>query len=124
MNISMPIQQRGLTLSGFVIGAFAFVIVSITLLKLVPAYIQDARINSIFREIAHDPDMQNAPPSAIKLSFEKRATIDDITAIKPDDIDIASNGNTPELSASYVVKVPLVGNISLYLEFNPSSAGK
>ncbi len=123
MNTAMPVHQRGLTLSGFIIGAVAFVIVSITLLKLVPAYIQDARINSIFREIAHDPDMQKAAPSAIKISFEKRATIDDITAIKSSDIDISSEGDMPVLSAYYFVKIPLVANISLYIEFNPSSAG-
>ena len=120
----MPVQQRGLTLSGFVVGAVLFVIVAITLLKLIPAYIEDAQINSIFKEIAHDPDMQKATPHDIQSSFDKRATIDDITAIKATDIDISSNGDTPVLSASYVVKVPLVGNISLYIEFNPSSAGK
>jgi hypothetical protein len=124
MNTTMPRQQRGMTLSGFMIGAFLFVIVSIALLKLIPAYIQDARINSIFKEIAHDPDMQKATPHDIQVSFEKRATVDDVTAIKPSDVDISSDGDTPVLSASYHVKVPLVGNISLYLEFNPSSAGK
>jgi hypothetical protein len=121
MNAKMPVQQRGLTLSGFIFGAFLFVIVSISLLKLVPAYIQDAKINSLFREIAHDPDMQNATPGAIKMSFDKHASIDDITAIKSDDIDISMDGNTPVLSASYPVKIPLVANISIYLEFNPSS---
>jgi hypothetical protein len=124
MNAKMPVQQRGLTLSGFIVAAFLFVIVSISLLKLIPAYIQDAKINSLFREIAHDPDMQNATPAAIKNSFDRHATIDDITAIHADDIDISSNGATPVLSASYPVKIPLVGNISLYLDFNPSSAGR
>jgi hypothetical protein len=124
MNTTMPMQQRGITLGGFVIVAFLFVIISITGLKLVPAYIQDAQINSIFKDIAHDPDMQKATPHDIKASFDRRATIDAITAIKADDIDISDDAGRPVLSASYVVKVPLVGNISLYIEFNPSSAGK
>ena len=124
MKTALPVQQRGFTLGGFIIGAVLLVIVVITLFKLIPAYIQDAQINSVFKDIAHDLDMQKATPHDIQLSFEKRATIDDITAIKASDIDISSNGDTPVLSASYVVKVPLVGNISLYIEFNPSSAGK
>ena len=124
MNTTMPMQQRGITLGGFMIGAFVLVIVAITGLKLIPAYIQDAQINSIFKDIAHDPDMQKATPHDIQVSFDRRASIDDITAIKSSDIDISSDGDTPVLSASYVVKIPLVGNISLYLEFNPSSAGK
>jgi len=43
-------------------------------------------------------------------------------AIKADDIEVVSNGGGLELSASYVVQIPLVANISLYLEFEPSSA--
>jgi hypothetical protein len=124
MNTSMPIKQRGLSLGGFIVGAFVFVIVAITLFRLVPAYIQNAQINSIFRDIAHDPDMQKAAPHDIEKSFDIRASIDAITAIKGSDIDISSAGDTPVLSANYVVKVPLVANISLYIEFNPSSEGK
>ncbi len=124
MNTALPNQQQGITLSGFIFGAFLFVIVGITLMKLVPAYIQDAQINSIFRDIAHDPDMQKATPHDIQKSFDRRASVDAITAIRSEDIDISSEGDTPVLSANYFVKVPLVGNISLYMEFNPSSEGK
>ena len=124
MNTTMPMQQRGITLGGFMIGAFVLVIVAITGLKLIPAYIQDAQINSIFKDIAHDPDMQKATPHDIQASFDRRASIDAITAINSSDIDISSAGDRPVLSANYVVKIPLVGNISLYLEFNPSSAGQ
>ena len=122
MNTAKSIEQRGFGISGFIIGAFVVVIVAITLLKLVPAYVQDAQINSIFRDIARDPEMQKATPHDIMVSFNKRASVDAVTAIKADDIDISSMGDTPVLSASYSVKIPLVANISLYLEFNPSSA--
>ena len=45
MNTAMPVHAAGYGFSGFIIGAVAFVIVSITGLKLVPAYIQNAQIN-------------------------------------------------------------------------------
>lgn len=124
MNEARPVQQRGFTFGGFVIGAFLLVIFSITGLKLVPAYIEDVKIKNTFMTIAHDPDMQKASPHDILASFERRASIDNITAIKSSDIDISSEGGRLELSASYFVRVPLVANISFYLEFNPSSAGK
>lgn len=124
MNTAMPVQQRGISFGGFVFGAFLLVFFGITGLKLIPAYMQDAQIKNIFVTIAHDPDMQKASSHDIQVSFSKRASIDNITAIKPDDIDISSDGGMPVLSASYAVKVPLAGNVSLYMEFNPSSAGK
>ena len=120
MNTAMPVQQRGLSFGGFIVGAFLLVLASITGLKLIPAYMQNAQINSVFTTISHDPDMQKASPREIRNSFDKRASIDAITAIKADEIEIASDGGKLMLSASYSVKVPLISNISLLLEFNPS----
>jgi hypothetical protein len=124
MNTAMPTQQRGIGFGGFIFGAFLLVFLGITVLKLVPAYMQAAQIKSIFESIAHDPDMQKATPHDIQVSFDKRATIDNITAIKSGDIDISGDEGRPVLSASYSVKIPLAGNVSLFIEFNPSSAGK
>lgn len=124
MKTAMATQQRGLTLSGFIFTAFVLVIVGITLLKLIPAYVQNSEINGIFRDIAHDPDMQKATLHDIKDSYSRRSSVDDITAISVDDIVISNDGNGPVLSANYAVKVPLIGNISIYMEFNPSSASR
>ncbi|HEU0233926.1 MAG TPA: DUF4845 domain-containing protein [Gallionella sp.] len=122
MNKAMPAKQRGLSFSGFIFGAVILVLVSITGLKLIPAYMESMKISNLFTVIANDPEMQKASPRDIRMSFSKRATIDSIAAINVEDIEIASNGGRLVLSASYAVKVPLVANISLYLEFNPTSA--
>ncbi len=121
MNTTMPSKQRGLSLSGLMVGAVVLILVSLTGFKLIPVYMQDARIKNIFIVIANDPEMQKASPRDIRVSFSKRADIDDVVAVKAEDIDIAKDGESLVLSASYAVKVPLVANISLYLDFNPSS---
>ena len=122
MNTAMPLTQRGLTFVGFIFGAGLLVLASIVGLKLIPAYMQDATIKTLFVTIANDPAMQKAKPAEIRMSFSKRASIDNITAIKAEDIEIESDEGKLVLSASYPVKIPLGGNLSLYLEFNPSSA--
>ena len=122
MNIAMPATQRGLSFSGFIFGAVVLILVSMTGLKLIPAYMQDAEIKKLFVAIANDPGMQKASPRDIRTSFGKRASIDSITAVKAEDIEITANDGRLVLSASYAVKVPLGGNVSLYMEFNPSSA--
>ena len=124
MNTAMPRRQRGLGFLGFIIGAFVLVLVSITALKIIPAYMQNATIKKLFVAVANDPDIGKAAPNAIRLAYSKRASIENITAIKAEDIEIGSDQDVLVLSASYAVKVPLAGNISLYMEFNPSSAEK
>ncbi|MBI5429353.1 MAG: DUF4845 domain-containing protein [Nitrosomonadales bacterium] len=122
MAVSMLSHQRGMSFGGFIFAAFLFVLLSITGIKLIPAYIQDAKIKNVFTSIARDPDMQKASPYQIKESFEKHSSVEDITAISASDIEISTEDGVPYLSASYAVKVPVVANISFYLEFNPSSA--
>ncbi len=121
MNISKPGMQKGITLSGLIIAAFVLVLVVSTGLKLVPAYIENAEIQKIFNEVSNDPAMQKASLNDIRLSYSRRASIDNIQAVKAEDIDIDTSSGKPLLSASYFVKVPLAGNISFYLDFNPTS---
>jgi hypothetical protein len=122
MNTVLPVKQSGITFGGFVFGAFLLVIVSIFGLKLVPAYMEDAKIRNLFNAISHDPDMQKASVSEIRKSFDRRASIDNIKAISADDIEVTSDNGRPFLSASYTIKAPLAGNVSLLIEFKPTSA--
>ncbi|MDD2916162.1 MAG: DUF4845 domain-containing protein [Gallionella sp.] len=122
MNTVMPAAQRGLSISGFLFGAVILVLVSMVGLKLIPAYMQDGEIKKLFIAISSDPEMQKAKPGEIRMSFIKRASVDNITAIKAEDIEITNDNGQLVLSASYALKVPLAGNVSLYMDFNPSSA--
>lgn len=122
MKTAMPATQNGLSFVGFIFAAILVVLVGISALKLIPAYVQNAQIKTIFVAIANDPGMQGADIPAIRVAFDKRASIDNVNAIKAEDIKIVNVGNKLVLSADYFVMLPLVGNVSLYLEFNPTSA--
>jgi len=122
MNKAMPAKQRGLGFSGFIFGAFILVLVGITGLKLIPAYMEYMKINNTFNALVNSPELQKASPRDIRMAFNNRASIDSINAIKADDIEIDSSGGRLVLSASYAVKVPLAGNVSLCMDFNPTSA--
>jgi hypothetical protein len=124
MEMARRTSQQGLSFTGFLFGAFALVLVMMIGLKLIPAYMQDAEIKKMFNVISGDPDMQKASLREIRASFGKRASIDNITAIKPEDIEIQLDSGRPVLSASYTVIIPLAGNVSLSIAFNPASASK
>jgi hypothetical protein len=122
MNTATLVQQRGLSFGGFLLGAFLLVIGSIMGFRLIPAYIESVTIKNVFNAIAKDAEMQKASEQEIRNAFSKRASIDNITAIKAEAIDISTDGGQLVLSASYSVTVPLVANASLVLAFKPSSA--
>ena len=120
----MANKQRGVSFEGFLVVVVILILVSIAGMKIGPAYIQDKTIKSKLVEVANDPELKNAPVHEIRAAFAKRVTTSDITAIKPEDIQVAKDAGEITLSASYSVKIPLVANATLLLEFNPSSATK
>lgn len=116
-------RQRGLSFSGFIAGAFVLILVVLLGLKLVPAYLHSAQISQIFREIVADPAMRTASIPEIEMSYRKRANINDIQDLKAEDIAIVRDeGGSLSLSAEYEMRIKLVGNITLLLEFKPSSS--
>lgn len=116
------VKQHGFSFSGFLVVAVLLIFLALGGMKLIPAYMQDAEIKSIFSAIARDPEMQGAPVKSIRESFSKRAMMNNISVVRAEDIEIGKEGNSLSLSASYTIKIPLAGNASLLLEFNPSNA--
>ncbi len=121
---TMAIRQRGVSLSGLLIWVMLLIFAGIGAMKLIPAYIQNAEIKGILHTIAHDPEMLSAPASTIRESFGKRAMMNNISVVTAENIDIVKNSGGLSLSINYSMKIPLAGNASLLIEFNPSSTGK
>jgi hypothetical protein len=115
-------RQSGLGFPGLFMIAVGVIFAAIVGMKLVPAYLHSVQINQIFKTLASDPAMQNATVKEIKESFNKRANINYITEITAEDIEISKGDGELSLSANYSVRIPLAGNITLLLEFNPSSS--
>lgn len=115
-------QQRGVTFGGFIMVAFLLAFVAIFSMKLIPAYMENGKIQKSLDAIVRDPAMQNAPVAEIRDSFYKRAnTMDSVTAINQSDLEISKENGRLTLSASYKVILPLAGNVKLLIEFNPTA---
>ena len=115
-------KQRGFSFSSFLMIVVVLIFAAIGGMKVLPAYIQSNEIKSIFDTIARDPEMQGAQVKDVRESFAKRAMMNNINVVSPADIEISKEGGRLSLSVSYVVKVPMIANASLVLEFNPSSS--
>jgi hypothetical protein len=115
-------RQHGVSFVGMIFIAALVIFVAILGIKLAPPYMHSAQIAQIFKAIASDSEMQGASIRDIKEAYRKRADINYISDITEDDIDINKESGRLVISASYSVKIPLAGNMTLLLEFNPSSS--
>jgi len=57
----------------------------------------------------------------IRKGFERRAIIDNIQAVKKDDLEVSKEGNDTIVTAEWQVKIPLFAMASLVLDFKASS---
>ncbi len=114
MGVGMR-KQRGLSLVGLIVVGGILVLVAIVGMKVTPAYIEYFTIQKHLRELARSPD--SSTPKQMMEAFDKRAQIDDITALVGKDLDISKVGNSVTVSAAYEKRVPLFANISVLIDF-------
>jgi hypothetical protein len=115
-------KQDGVTLTGFIVVAIIVVIALLFAFKIGPAYFEYYSIQKQLKAVANDPNVRTGTRREIEGAFAARSTIENITSIGPGDIQITKDGGAVVLSAEYSVKVPLFGNLSACMDFNPSSA--
>lgn len=110
-------RQRGMSMwsAMFVIGVLAFFL--FILFKLIPPYMEDLKIGTALDSLARDPNIQTMSNGEIIESLSKRFDIDNVSNVRPGQLEIKPLGKMKALSMNYEVVVPLFYNVSLLLEF-------
>ena len=115
----MKNQQRGITLGGLIVWLFVLVIVALLGMRLVPAYMEYGTAKNAIEAIARERSATK--PADVRRAFAARAAIDDITAVKPADLDITKQGNDMVIGFAYRKEVPLFANVGVYMDFAAST---
>ena len=120
MQRDIRYKQKGEGLLVLVLWAIIGIFVVMLVLKLFPVYRENMAIKQTLTAMASDSVLQNGTDGEIRKSFNKRAQIDDISAINGRDLEINREGGKMALGVTYSVKTPLFANISLFIDFNES----
>lgn len=114
-------SQRGLSMFGFLFVAVVLVFVAMLAMKVVPAYIEFFSVKKILNAMGQEAGLAQKSNAEIRSDFSKRASVDYVTAVKPEDLTIERHGPVPTISVAYEFRTPLVGNVSLVIDFSASS---
>lgn len=118
---SMKSQQRGLTMLGFLFVAIMLIFVAMLAMKLVPAYIEFFSVKKILNTMGQESSLKSKSNADIRNDFIKRANVGYVTVVKPEDLTIDRRKGNIVVSADYVHRAKLVGNVSLVVDFSASS---
>ena len=114
-------SQQGITFLGMAIVIAILIFGAIIAMKMAPAYIEYMSVKKVLHAMKQDP-LNTMSKKDIKESYTRRASIDDIHSVTADDLVIEKDetGNTV-VSTQYKVIKPLMGNVSVILDFSSSS---
>ena len=114
-------SQRGLSIIGLIVMLFIAVIVVVFAMKLVPSYIEyRSAKNAIDAIAAQNP----GTPLEVRKAFDARRTIDDVTSVRPEDLEITKDGNQVVIGFAYRKEVPLWGDaVGVYINYAARSGG-
>jgi hypothetical protein len=114
-------RQQGLGFAGVLVLLVAIVFIAIIGMKVVPAYIEYFTIKKAIAGITQSGELRGASVADVRKAFDRRANIDDITAVTPQDLEISKDGNEVVISFAYEKRIKLFYNVSLLIEFAGSS---
>ncbi|MGH8671811.1 MAG: DUF4845 domain-containing protein [Burkholderiales bacterium] len=103
-----------------VVAGFAVLVA----LKLIPVYMENMQLRQVFASLSQDPDLASMTVPQVRSTFERHADVDNIKVVTARDLEISKGGGGTTVSVKYSVKVPLVANVSLVVDFAESTGGK
>ena len=113
-------KQRGVSfLLIFLIGV-VLALGAVGAMKIVPAYSDFSTAKSAIIAIAA-AEGRTGSVADIRRSFNRRAQVDNITVVSPDDLEVTKDGGEVVISFAYAKKIPLFANLSVCIDFAAST---
>jgi Tfp pilus assembly protein PilE len=114
-------KQRGVSLTGLIITLAILAALAIVTAKLLPTYMEYFSVKKMFSAMAQNGDLSGTV-AEIRRSYETRNAIEDVKNVQPSDLQISKSGGETVVSAEWSVKVPMVANISVCIDFSATTA--
>ncbi len=116
-------NQKGISLSGLLVWGFILAMVALVVIKVAPATIEYYKIQKAIKSVAAAATASSTVPE-LRKAYSKYVEIEHISDVRPEDLDIAKEGNQVVISFAYEKKIGLVGPVSLLIDYQASSSGR
>jgi len=117
----MTRSQRGITLTGALVGMIVLAAVALFGAKLVPAYMEYFAVKKMLAAMESSGETK-ASVREIRNAWARRNTIEDVKSVVPDDLEITKEGGEAIVTATWSTKTPIIGNFSACLDFSATTA--
>ena len=116
MKSSSKKHQQGITFFGLLILGIVGALVVLIIAQIIPTYTEFMAVQKATDLAAKEDTVAN-----VRRAFERQATIDQISSIGPNDIEVSKNGEKVVVSFAYQREIHLVGPAYLVMKYEGRS---
>jgi hypothetical protein len=111
-------RQTGATLGGLMMFLLLLVLLIYTGSRVVPAYVDYWMVERTLHNLMEQTEARNGNEEFIRDQFEKQLRLNNISDVKRSDLLIERLPTGLRLTVTFSVKRPLVGAVSLCMDFS------
>ena len=111
-------QQYGVSIMGLLIALVLVIVLALFGMKVIPSVLEYRSAKAAIQAVARSGA---STPADARRAFENRATIDNITSVRPQDLEITRDGNSVVIAFAYRKEIPLFTGVGLYIDFAANS---
>ncbi|WP_293778334.1 DUF4845 domain-containing protein [uncultured Oxalicibacterium sp.] len=110
-------KQQGLSLTGLILALVLIGGVAVLAMKVVPTVTEYLSAKKAIASVK----AAGGSPAEMRAAFNRQAEVGYITSLKGSDLDIVRNGDNVQIGFSYQKQIPLVGPVSLLIDYEAST---
>jgi len=112
-------SQRGVTFIGWLVLLAPVAVMVYAGIRLTPIYLNYFHVVRALEQLAADSaDDPNVNPTSVRTALDKRFDVEYVDRPAAKDIDVHREGDHWVAVAAYEDIAPLIGNVSLLVQFN------
>jgi hypothetical protein len=114
-------KEAGITIFGFLFVIVVILCVALIGFRVLPAYIEYfAVVKTLHQSL--DEWHEGETLQEFRRNFDNKAGVGYIESVRGTDVDLTKDDNKLVATASWTQTLPLVGNVSLLLDFQASAS--
>jgi len=114
----MSMQQGGMSALGFIIILLMIAFFTMIVLKLMPVYFENFKVNSALRSLKEEPGINDKTSAEIENIILRRFRIDNIERVNQDHIKIKRDRSGIIIDLNYEIRNNFIGNIDVVVSFD------
>lgn len=116
-RLSSPSRQRGMTFLGMLFVGIVVAFTGVVAAQVFPTYLEFIAAEKAIKKAS----ASGGTVAEIRRTFENAAAIDDITSLKPADLEVTKQGDKVVVSFAYNKEIHLAGPAYLVMKYTATT---